>query len=524
MKSTILGHMTNIMCLAVLTIPAQSSAQDHKDKLPLASSGEDTRQVQYAMKDLGTLGGALGSSAHSVNDKGWVAGVANLTGDTVEHAALWRGGVVTDLGTLGGDNSNADFPVKNDNGLIVGFAQTSSVDPLGENFCTFACTSSGDACDGSNHSCRGFRWRSGVTEALRTLGGNNSAALGANNRGLVVGIAENNMQDPDCASPQVLDYEAVVWREHAVRELRPVPADLIGAAIAANDNDEIVGATGMCGSGPGIGPIFVHAVLWKNYLPTNLGNLGGAFNNVAYAINNRAQVVGASDLAGDNAAHAFLWQDGLMSDLETLPGDVLSVAFGINDRGQVVGQSCDVNSNCRAFLWQNGVMTDLNTLTAGSGSALSLMVATDINSRAEIVGTGMNQSGEPFAFLAIPCDNEHAEDEGCQESAQTTFGSQRLRIAVPENVREQSQRQSGFRRFGITDANGADILKDSLEIDLASTPNSCIPLGHACSSTEQCCHGSVCGSRRTCCRPFHNEYCTSSAQCCSGACNHNRCE
>src|SRR5215469_8149913 len=148
--------------------------------LYLVAQGQNTAPTRYTVINLGTLGGVLGSSAWSINNKGWIAGEANLSGDGVEHAALWRDGAVTDLGTLGGDNSAVALPVKNNAGLIVGFSQTSTVDPLGENFCTWTCTPSGGACNGSNQSCRGYRWRNGLMEPLGTLGGNNSFAAGAN--------------------------------------------------------------------------------------------------------------------------------------------------------------------------------------------------------------------------------------------------------------------------------------------------------------------------------------------------------
>lgn len=412
----------------------------------VVAQAQNTAPPRYTVIDLGTLGGVFGSSAHSINNKGWIAGVANLSGDTVEHAALWRDGVVTDLGTLGGDNSNVDFPVKNDSGLIVGFAQTSTIDPLGENFCVFFCTPSAGACNGSNQSCRGFRWRNGVMDPLGTLGGNNSAALGANNRGLVVGLAENSTMDPNCIPPQVLDYKAVVWREGAIHELPVVAGDAIGLAVGVNDNNEVVGGSGMCGSGPSIGPISVHAVLWQNDSVTDLGNLGGAVNNIAYAINNRGQIVGASDLPRDSTGHAFLWQKGVMTDLGTLPGDFLSLAFGINNNRQVVGQSCDVNFNCRAFIWQSGVITDLNTLTP-LGSSLYLVGAADINARGEIVGTAVDQSGEPLAFLAVPCDEEHVDVLGCQDAAQNAIGSERPKVVLPESVRKQLQHRMRFGRL-----------------------------------------------------------------------------
>lgn len=412
--------------------------------LLLTTPAQNTPTARYTIINLGTLGGVFGSSAHSINNKGWIAGVANLSGDTVEHAALWRNGVVTDLGTLGGDNSIVDFPVKNDAGLIVGFAQVSTVDPLGENFCVFSCTPSG-ACSGSNQSCRGFRWRNGVMDPLGTLGGNNSAATGANNSGLVVGVAENSTRDPNCIPPQVVDYKPVVWFGDAINELPVLAGDPIGAAIGVNDNNQVVGGSGMCGSGPP-GPISVHAVLWQDDSVTDLGSLGGAVNNIAYAINNWGQIVGASDLPGDSTGHAFLWQKGIMTDLGTLAGDFSSVAFGINGNGQVVGGSCDQSNNCRAFLWQSGVITDLNALTP-PGSSLYLLVASDINSRGEIVGIALDQSnGEPLAFVAVPC-NEDVGSQTCSDAAQNAIGSERPKVVLPESVRKQLQHRMRFGRL-----------------------------------------------------------------------------
>ena len=408
-----------------------------------AAHAQNTAPARYTVINLGTLGGVYGSAAHSINNKGWITGIANLSGDTEEHAALWRNGVVNDLGTLGGDNSAIDFPVKNDAGVIVGYAQTSTVDPLGENFCVFFCTPNGGACNGSNQLCRGFRWRNGLMEPLGVLGGNNSSATGANNRGLVVGLAENSTQDPNCIPPQVLDYKPVVWRGSAIQELPVVAGDAVGAAIGVNDNNQIVGASGMCGSGPALGPIPVHATRWQNGSVRDLGNLGGALNNIAYAINNEGQVVGASDLPGDNTGHAFLWQKGVMTDLGTLAGDFSSAAFAINNNGQVVGLSCDQNGNCRAFLWQNGVMIDLNSLTPPD-SSLYLLNAYDINSRGEIAGVGLDQStGVPLAFAAVPC-GQNANVRGCSDAAQTEVGTGRPKIIVPDDIRNILQRRTPF--------------------------------------------------------------------------------
>ncbi len=360
-----------------------------------ASSG------QYTVTELATLGGTVGS-ADSINNKGLVAGFANLPGDREEHAVLWLNGGITDLGTLGGPNSSVGFPAKNDKGLIVGFSQTSNVDRLGEGW-NYTCTPSGHRCQGTNLITLGFVWQNGVMTSLPTLGGNISQAFGVNNLGQLIGFAETKTQDANCVRPQMLDYDAVIWNPNGDIQatLLPFPGDSVSAAVGINDNGQVVGASGACARlSPSIG---AHALLWQNGSMTDLGSLGGHRSNVAFAINRQGQIVGFSGLLGDTTAHAFLWQNGgPMRDLGTLSGDFLSVAFGINHNGQVVGQSCDQRGSCRAFLWQDGVMTDLNTLIP-PGSTVRLLVANDINDQGKIVGQAFDQNtGNTPGFLATP--------------------------------------------------------------------------------------------------------------------------
>ena len=63
------------------------------------------------MRDLGTLGGTQGV-AEGISNRRWVVGDANLAGDQSLHATLWRNGIVTDLGMLGGVNSQEQWPLK----------------------------------------------------------------------------------------------------------------------------------------------------------------------------------------------------------------------------------------------------------------------------------------------------------------------------------------------------------------------------------------------------------------------------
>src|SRR5215831_8670858 len=147
-------------------------------------------QSNYRVTELSELGGTAGA-ANGINNREWVTGADNLSGDLTSMATLWAYGAIIPLGTLGGPNSAVAWPVKNNNGVIVGISETADIDPLGE---------SGSSChvffatfppDG--HACQGFRWQNGHMTPLPTLGGTNSYATAANNRGQIVGWAENTV-------------------------------------------------------------------------------------------------------------------------------------------------------------------------------------------------------------------------------------------------------------------------------------------------------------------------------------------
>jgi len=345
-----------------------------------------------------TLGGSV-NAASSINQAGWVSGIASLAGDQVQHAALWRQGQAVDLGALGGPavNSGVAWPNHAAN-AVVGISETATVDPLGEAWSCAAFIPT------TGHTCVGFVWRGGVMTALATFGGNNGYAAGANAAGQVVGWAETPAPDPTCVAPQVLGFEAALWEPgQSPRALPPLAGDTASAATAINDGGQVVGISGICQNAVGASSA-KHAVIWQGGVPTDIGNLGGVAWNTPAAINDRGQVVGFSDLPGDSPAHpnfhAFFWSASSgVRDLGTLPGDRLSIAYGINDSGQIVGQS--IGSGSRAFVTVNGVLTDLNQLVP-AGSPV-LIYANDIDARGQIVGQAVDpQSGQTYAFVATP--------------------------------------------------------------------------------------------------------------------------
>ncbi len=363
-----------------------------------------THTGQYRVADLPSLGGTV-SRGNSINDRGWVAGYSNLAGDQSRHATLWLRGTAFDLGTLGGANSSVAWPVKNNRGLLVGISQTATPEPLGE---SWSCAAFFPAATATGTTCLGFVWERGVMRALPTLGGNNGYAASANNRGLVVGWAENTVHDSTCVPPQVLQFRAVLWGpgRNQIRQLPPLPGDTSGAATAINDRGQVVGISGTCDQAVGRFTA-AHAVLWENGTVTDIGNLGGGHWNTPVAINQRGDVVGFASQPGDDPndpqLRAFLWtQQGGIQNLGTLPGDVYSEAHGINERRQVVGISCDAAGACRAFLWQRGVMKDLNALVA-PGYTNVLTTAQDINDLGAITGRAFDpETGERPTFVATP--------------------------------------------------------------------------------------------------------------------------
>jgi probable HAF family extracellular repeat protein len=400
-------NVSHIFAIALLAGCASigSSSQDSANPQIAAPTA-----IGYTVVDLGTLGGTS-SAAVSINDNDWVSGFSGLSGGSPYlHATLWRTSRLSDLGTLGGPNSAVEWPVKNVRGLLAGISETSAKQRLGE---VWSCAEAFFPQPPSGHICRGFVWHDAGMVALPTLGGNNGFAAGANDLGDIVGWAETRKRDATCTSPQVLQFEATLYRpkDDSVRELLPLAGDKDGAATEINDKGQVVGISGICDQAVGRYTAR-HAVMWENGHVVNLGTLGGVAWNTPMAINNHGEVVGFSDLSGDGSGtpnfHAFLWtKSGGMIDLGTLPGDVYSEALGINEDGQIVGASYGANfATSRAFIWENGRMTDLNKHLA-SRSRLYLLYANDINDRGEIAGgacellKGACGSKAP-AFLAIP--------------------------------------------------------------------------------------------------------------------------
>ena len=388
---------------------------------------------RYSVNDLGTLGGSS-SVAFGINPAGRVAGAANMPGEDQRAFITGIGNMLIDLGGLGGPNSLANAP--NGMGELPVVAETSTRDPLGEDFCGY----------GTHLICLGALWN-GTMMPLPTLGGNNGQAFAINNQGKIVGVAENSVHDSTCAPPQVLDFLPVAWAPNTgqIQALPLLPGDTVGFALGNNDLGQVAGSSGTCANttlvGLQEGP---HAVLWDNGTAIDLGNLGGKMHTVAAAVNNRSEVVGGSNLPGEALFHGFLWTKAAgLQDIGLLGTDIAGIPTSINNNTQIVGASCDSGGNCRGFIWQNNVMTDLNTLIPAN-SPLYIVFALGINDAGEIAGQAVEKStGNLVGFVLTPLHSSAASKSSAAETEAKI--AEVPRPALPRNARELLLRRYGIR-------------------------------------------------------------------------------
>jgi len=457
MKSTISLWTIAISLLAVLAIPIQIFAQEQTEE------EHHAKHHHYKLIDLGTFGGPQSRADYPValNNHGTVAGSADTPHPNpfygndnpfffpdpyIEHAFQWKDGFLTDLGSLPGGGTSLPNWI-NERGDVAGQATNSVIDPL----------------TGWPESVA-VLYKDGQVINLGTLGGNESLATAVNDRDQVVGFAANTIPDP--FSPFVTQVRAFLWQDGVMKDLGTLGTGTDAVALAMNERGQIVGnsftntiANPVTGSptsdpflwqngtmidlgtlggtssdtidGPFVnrrgqvvgssnlaGDIHFHPFLWTKPGPmTDLGTLGGN-DGQANSINDASEVVGWATNAGDLAVLAFLWRNGTMRNLGTVDGDPCSIAWGINSKRQIGGASWDCGANyTHAFLWENGgPSVDLNTLVP-RGSGVQLTVASP-NERGEIIAEGLLPNGDNHAFLLIPCDENHGDDEDCMGNAE----------------------------------------------------------------------------------------------------------
>jgi len=437
-----------ILLFTAMAVPNGMQAQTN------VSQSNSSKHQKYRLVDLGTFGGPNSfyfsePVVKSVNNFGTVVGGADTpftdpyspNCDTPDclilRAFQWKNGVLTDLGTLPRGHSSLAVWV-NDAGLILGGSENGKIDPvtgLPENIAVV--------------------WKDGQATSLGTLGGSFSFGNAMNDFGQVVGLALNTIPDPFSFLGLGTETRAFLWNNGVMRDLGTLGGP-DGWAASINDFGQVAGwAYTNFTVNPVTGTPTQHPFLWTNGTMHDLGTLGGTLGVVGAlagsgsggGLNNRGQVIGTMNLAGDLTRHPFLWDRGVLTDLGTL-GGANGEAYWINDAGEIVGRAdISASTNHHAVLWKNGKATDLGVaagfpcstgidinqvgqviidtgicgvgggpglLWENGGPSVDLNALVEpgsnitvgdvnyINDRGEIAATGMLPNGDQHAILLVP--------------------------------------------------------------------------------------------------------------------------
>jgi probable HAF family extracellular repeat protein len=256
------------------------------------------------MVDL-SRGAPENSSGTAINNKGQVAGAAQLRASHVVHASIWTPRTARlDLGALA-PGLSSDATVINDAGMIAGGAESGSGGPFSQ---------------------VAIRWTK--AEGLRTFGTLPSEftfSSDINAAGHIVG---------ESPFPPGGEPHAFLWTQRAGLLDLGTGTLTRSIALALNDHDVVVGQTLRMFVGP------IYGFIWT--LATGLVELKSKSPDLtasANDVNNRDQVVGGID------NHAFVWTraEGVV-DLNTrIPGAPaglkLLAATKISENGSIVASA-----------------------------------------------------------------------------------------------------------------------------------------------------------------------------------------
>jgi probable HAF family extracellular repeat protein len=421
--------------------------------LALAAAGPAHARTSYpyTLVEPGTFGGPssfLDLPAVPLTNQGTLLGAADTaTSDSdfpscpppggcydssVQHALTWSSGRLTDLGALPGENSSAIYEL-NDHGVGAGFSENGLDDPFSgtaagvaamfengqvidvgtlpgghQSFAQDINDQGQVAGDSSNGipdpfsffgwgtQTRGFIWQNGTMTDLGTLGGADTVEYVMNGHGQIAGWSYTNTSPNTVTGLPTTD--PYLWSNGTMHDLGTL-GGTFGVTDWMNDHGEVVGMSDLAGDQS------FHPFLWDGREMRDLGTLGGDTGE-AFWVNDAGHAVGHADLA-DGTHHGFLWAGGVMHDLVPVDNAPCSNTFSINNHDQAVGNVTDCQGHeLGAVLWDRGSAYDLNALVAPSGAHLNS--AEYINDKGEIVAEGTLANRDHRIFLLIPAGGSFA--------------------------------------------------------------------------------------------------------------------
>lgn len=372
---------------------------------------------------LPSLGG-FNDAPVSISDTGLIAGASttNTIDPTIgipeQRAVLWTNGQIVNLGTLPGGTESQAGLVSNQ-GLVSGPSNNGTSDPYGCGvfpvfpFC-------------SQRQIRGFVWQDGVMEDMGTLGGPDTQPQFMNSAGQIAGQSfTNDTPNPVTGVPTM---DPFLWQNGRMQDLGTL-GGTFGFPNGMNSRGEVVGQSDL------VGDQTWHPFLWNGSAMIDLGTFGGP-NGTANWINDAGDVTGTADLTplpGARPHHlGFLWKNGVLTSLAPVGGRVCDYANGVNNLDQVVGGEGNCHGSLDAMLWDHGTGYTLDSLVAPS--ALHIYEADSINDQSEIVTQAVLSNGDNRVVLLVPAALAARDGLTSNAPTPTSTTSAPLRSNTPSRI------------------------------------------------------------------------------------------
>ena len=386
--------------------------------------------------NIGTLRHGYSGGPISVNNFGVSVGFSQngeldpLTGNPELKAALWKGGQVIDLGTLGGNGASAN--AINDRGQIFGGA-LNTIPDSDSSFPFFV--------PGATQ-VHAVLWEHGKIFDLGTLGGTDSVVYQSNELGQAMGISfTDNVRHGSTLLPTTHPF---LWERGRMEDIGSL-GGTFSEGYGLNDHGEVVGFSLLDGDA------IEHPFLWRHGILTDLGTFGGN-NGEAWEINDSGNIAGWAELHASQSHHGFLWKNGHLIDLGAPHGNPCSEGETINHFDQVVGDSGECGVGGDPFLWENDDIVAIRDLIL-PGSGRFVFDAFDINDQGEIVSFCATPQGHVHVCLLMPTE-ETTSDFPAVDSQTNTFlvpalrypatGERRISMLSRWRTSHTSARTSGW--------------------------------------------------------------------------------
>jgi probable HAF family extracellular repeat protein len=300
-------HVTDLGTLTGTTSSANGISNNGTYITGQFRNGSVTHAFSYSAAsgavDLGALGSY--STGLAINNTGQVAG---YTAPSEDHAFLYSGGIMMDLGTIAGGTSASSFGYGiNNSGQVVGYSNPNTT---------------------NYHQYDPFLYSNGTMQDLGLPPGASTsfgaAAYAINDTGEIAGY-----YTPDSATTHAFTLIGGVYTDLGT---------LNGTASGTTSSAVCISSTGLVAGSSVRADGSTHAFLYTGGQMVDLGTIASTVSR-ASSVNSNGDVVGESFWSG-SGFHAFLYHGGAMLDLNTLldaasAGFTISDGTGISDGGAI---------------------------------------------------------------------------------------------------------------------------------------------------------------------------------------------